>query len=105
LFADGTREGMMSSFGVTEFENIDQAQAGQTMARPKPHSRVEVATKLAQANDLARQGRPQSEIARTLGGSVVTLHRWRKRTGAIGRAAGTIELRDSSSRIHGCGGW
>ena len=44
----------------------------------KNHSRVEVATKLAQANDLARQGKPQSEIARTLGVSVVTLHRWRK---------------------------
>jgi putative transposase len=48
------------------------------MARQKRHSRVEVATKLAQANDLARQGRLQSEIARTLGVSVMTLHRWRK---------------------------
>jgi putative transposase len=48
------------------------------MARQKRHSRVEVATKLAQANDLARQGKPQSEIARTLGVSVMTLHRWRK---------------------------
>jgi transposase-like protein len=42
------------------------------------HSRVEVATKLARANDLARQGTLQSEIARTLGVSVMTLHRWRK---------------------------
>jgi len=50
--------------------------AGQ--AAMKRHSRVEVATKLAQANDLARQGKLQSEIARTLGVSVVTLHRWRK---------------------------
>jgi putative transposase len=48
------------------------------MATQKRHSRVEVATKLAQANDLARQGKPQSEIARTLGVSVMTLHRWRK---------------------------
>ena len=48
------------------------------MARLKRYSGVEVATKLAQANDLARQGKPQSEIARTLGVSVVTLHRWRK---------------------------
>src|SRR5262249_22845832 len=37
------------------------------MARLKRYSRVEVATKLAQANDLARQGKPQSEMARTLG--------------------------------------
>src|SRR5262249_2366084 len=38
----------------------------------------EIATKLAQANDLAIRGRLQSEIARTLGVSVMTLHRWRK---------------------------
>jgi transposase-like protein len=37
-----------------------------------------MATKLAQANDLATQGKLQSEIARTLGVSVMTLHRWRK---------------------------
>jgi transposase-like protein len=38
---------------------------------------VEIATKLAQADDLATQGKLQSEIARTLGVSVMTLHRWR----------------------------
>jgi putative transposase len=42
------------------------------------HSRAEIATKLAQANDLATRGKLQSEIARTLGVSVMTLHRWRK---------------------------
>src|SRR5262249_26997696 len=51
--------------------------AGQA-AMAKHHSRVEVATKLAQANDLATQGKLQSEIARRLGVSVMTLHRWRK---------------------------
>jgi putative transposase len=49
-----------------------------TMAKKKKHSRAEIATKLAQANDLATQGKIQSEIARTLGVSVMTLHRWRK---------------------------
>jgi putative transposase len=44
----------------------------------KQHSRLEIETKLAQANDLATQGTPQIEIARTLGVSVMTLHRWRK---------------------------
>jgi hypothetical protein len=39
---------------------------------------VEIATKLAQANDLAAKGKLQSQIARTLGVSVMTLHRWRK---------------------------
>ena len=48
------------------------------IAKKKKHSRVEIASKLAQANDLATQGKLQSEIARTLGVSVMTLHRWRK---------------------------
>ena len=32
----------------------------------------------AMANDLATQGKLQNDIARTLGVSVMTLHRWRK---------------------------
>jgi putative transposase len=48
------------------------------MANKKRHSRMEIASKLTQANDLATQGKLQSEIARTLGVSVMTLHRWRK---------------------------
>jgi hypothetical protein len=79
------------------------AAAGQVaMARVKRHSRVEVATKLAQATDLARQGKLQSEIARTLGVSVMTLHRWRKADGPNG---GTTELRNSSLKFHDCGDW
>ena len=48
------------------------------MPKTKRYARAEIATKLAQANDLAMQGKPQSEIARTLGVSSMTLHRWRK---------------------------
>jgi transcriptional regulator with XRE-family HTH domain len=48
------------------------------MAKKKRHSRVEIASKLTQAHDLATQGKLQSEIARALGVSVMTLHRWRK---------------------------
>jgi transposase len=48
------------------------------MAKKKRHSSVEIATKLAQATDLATQGKSQREIAHTLGVSVMTLHRWRK---------------------------
>jgi len=48
------------------------------MAKKKRHSRAEIATKLAQANKLATQGKLQSEIARAVGVSVMTLHRWRK---------------------------
>ena len=47
------------------------------MARKKSHSRDEIVAKLAQARDLAAQGKLQNEIARTLGVSVMTLHRWR----------------------------
>jgi putative transposase len=48
------------------------------MAHKRKHSKAEIAAKLVQADDLARQGVLQSEIARTLGVSVMTLHRWRK---------------------------
>jgi putative transposase len=48
------------------------------MPKKKRHLRVEIASKLAQANDLATQGKLQSEIAPTLGVSVMTLYRWRK---------------------------
>jgi transposase-like protein len=48
------------------------------MAKKGKHSPAEIAFKLEQANDLATQGKIQSEIARTLGVSVMTLHRWRK---------------------------
>ena len=49
------------------------------MAKKAKHSKAEIAAKLAQAEELATQGRLQSEIARTLGVSVMTLHRWRKK--------------------------
>jgi transposase-like protein len=44
----------------------------------KRHTPREIAAKLTQATELAAQGKLQSEIARTLGVSVMTLHRWRK---------------------------
>ena len=79
--------------------------AGQAaMAKKKRHSKIEIATKLAQANALARQGKLQSEIARTLGVSVVTLHRWRKeadgrnRTGSGDDRIARLELENSRLR-------
>jgi hypothetical protein len=44
----------------------------------KRHSKREIATKLALAETLAAEGKIQSEIARVLDVSVMTLHRWRK---------------------------
>jgi putative transposase len=42
------------------------------------HSLEEIAAKLQQAEMMAKQGELQSSIARTLGISVMTYHRWRK---------------------------
>src|SRR5215469_8140410 len=82
------------------------------MAKKRRHSRAEIATKLAQANELASRGELQSEIARMLGVSVMTLHRWRKappgaqpahETGEPGQTRGSgdriAELQLENSRL------
>jgi len=68
------------------------------MAKKKRHSGAEIATKLAQANELARRGRLQSEIARTLGVSVMTLHRWRKTSHGPQAAHGVGEPNEARGR-------
>src|SRR6516162_9448705 len=74
------------------------------MAKKKRHSRAEIATKLAQANELATQGKLQSEIARTLGVSVVTLHRWRKAQPGPQRGFVAIHGAGQPDRTPGGGG-
>ncbi len=44
----------------------------------KRHASVEVATKLAHADELAAKGKTQSEIAKAIGVSIMTYHRWKK---------------------------
>jgi hypothetical protein len=91
---------------------MDEQGEQPDMAKKKRHSRSEIATKLAQANDLAIRGRLQSDIARTLGVSVMTLHRWRKVShgpqpahgvgkpnGARGRGDRIAELQLENSRL------
>jgi putative transposase len=73
------------------------------MAIKKKHSRAEIATKLAQANDLATQGKLQSEIARTLGVSVMTLHRWRKAPPGLQPALVAPHEASRPDRTHGGG--
>ena len=41
------------------------------------HSKAEIAIKLREAGTLAAAGQPQAEIAKVLGVSVMTIHRWR----------------------------
>jgi putative transposase len=48
------------------------------MHSTRRHLPAEITALLAQADDLAGQGRRQIDIAQTLGVSVMTLHRWRK---------------------------
>src|SRR6516162_6014706 len=48
------------------------------MTKKRKHSNAEIAAKLAEAEGLATQGKLQGEIARALGVSVMTLHRWHK---------------------------
>jgi putative transposase len=44
----------------------------------KKHTTAQIASKLAQADQMSAQGKLQVEIARALDVSVMTLHRWRK---------------------------
>ena len=48
------------------------------MAGKKRHAAAEIAAKLVDANALAKNGQQRAEIAKALGISVMTLHRWRK---------------------------
>lgn len=44
----------------------------------KKHASREIAAKLAQASDMAAQGKTQREISKALGVSTMTYHRWKK---------------------------
>ncbi len=55
------------------------------MARHR-HTASEIATKLAMAADMASQGRLHGDIAKSLGISLMTYHRWRKARGASARS-------------------
>lgn len=46
--------------------------------KSRRHSLAEISAKLEQAEALAADGKLQSEIAKALGVSVMTLHRWHK---------------------------
>jgi putative transposase len=51
------------------------------------HTPSEIATKLAMADEMAAQGKLHGEIAKSLGISVMTYHRWRKARGSLPRSA------------------
>jgi putative transposase len=53
----------------------------------KRHRPEEVVAKLRQADEDLAKGAPIAEVARSLGVSEVTLHRWRAEYGAVDRDA------------------
>jgi putative transposase len=59
---------------------------GVTMVAKHRHTASEIAKKLATADEMVAQGRLQGDIAKSLGISVMTYHRWRKARGALARA-------------------
>jgi putative transposase len=68
------------------------------MAKKRRHSIAEITALLAQADGLTRQGKLQSEIARTLGVSVMTLHRWRKAVPEPGQATNGASRSDQTQQ-------
>jgi hypothetical protein len=46
--------------------------------RKQRHTEAEIAAKLEEADALIAEGKPQREVVKTLGVSVMTYHRWRK---------------------------
>lgn len=59
----------------------------------KRHSSDEIAAKLSRANEMMREGKRNAEIAKALGISLMTYHRWRKDWGNIGPKAESGKLR------------
>jgi len=55
--------------------------------RRKRHRPEEIVAKLRQADEGLASGKPIAEVARSLGVSTVTLHRWRAEYGAADRDA------------------
>jgi putative transposase len=60
---------------------------GKRIVTKHRHTASEIATKLAMADDMASQGRLHGDIAKSLGISLMTYHRWRKARGVLARPA------------------
>jgi transposase len=58
--------------------SVSKIRAGDDEMVGRRHASEEIATKLAQANDLAAKGKTQREISKALGVSIMTYHRWKK---------------------------
>ena len=63
--------------------------AGVSSLKHHRHSPTEITAKLVEAAALSADGKSQDEIARALGVSVMTFHRWRKAQSLAGQAMQT----------------
>jgi transposase len=73
------------------------------MRKKKKHTDSEIAAKLRQADELLAKGELQSDVARALGVSVMTFHRWRKaslKNGAGQLAAEQSKLANKDELAH-----
>jgi len=71
--------------------------------KKKRHTPEEIAGKLRQADDMVSHGKLHSEVAKALGVSIMTYHRWRKvRAAAPARApsAGAVDARSRVTTEH-----
>jgi putative transposase len=64
--------------------------------RKKRHTQTEISTKLAEADALIANGSRQPEVARAIGVSVMTFHRWRKARAGL-RAATSMHAGQASA--------
>jgi putative transposase len=68
------------------------------------YSADEIAAKLEEADAMSSRGAPQGEIARTLGISVMTYHRWRKARQSLRQSTGnavsdTVDMQAEDTQI------
>jgi putative transposase len=72
---------------VTSRSNFITNINGVRIVAKHRHTASEIAKKLATADEMTAQGELQGDIAKSLGISVMTYHRWRKARGTLARAA------------------
>jgi len=68
------------------YTTLSQSSNGARKVTRQRHTASEIAAKLAMADDMAAQGRLHGDIAKSLGVSVMTYHRWRKARGTLARS-------------------
>jgi transposase len=61
--------------------------------KKKRHSPEEIAAKLRQADEMVTQGKLHSDVAKSLGVSIMTYHRWRKARAAAPQGYSSGEAR------------